>query len=44
MLDLVMIRKNPELVAEKLARRGFEIDFADFLAEDEKRRAIIFEN
>lgn len=44
MLDLVMIRNNPEIVADKLARRGFEVDFTDFLKEDEKRRALIYEN
>ena len=44
MLDLVMIRKNPEEVAAKLARKGLVIDFTDFLAADEKRRALIFQN
>ncbi|MDI9460990.1 MAG: serine--tRNA ligase [Saccharofermentanales bacterium] len=44
MLDLVMIRKNPEEVAAKLARKGLVIDFTEFLAADEERRALIFQN
>ena len=43
MLDINMIRENPGLVAEKLARKGFEADFTEFLARDEKRRELIFQ-
>lgn len=42
MLDINLIRENPALVAEKLARKGYEIDFAEFLGRDEKRRELIF--
>lgn len=39
MLDLLYIRNKPEEVAQKLARRGFEVDFSDFLEADEKGAA-----
>jgi seryl-tRNA synthetase len=42
MLDINLIRENPDLVAEKLARRGYTVDFADFLARDARRRQLIF--
>lgn len=42
MLDINLIRENPGLVQEKLARRGFEADFTEFLARDEKRRELIY--
>jgi seryl-tRNA synthetase len=41
MLDINLIRDNPALVQEKLARKGFAVDFAEFLARDEKRRQVI---
>ncbi len=44
MLDLLMIRNNPAEVAAKLAKKGVVIDFTEFLAADEKRRALIFSN
>ncbi|HNZ63014.1 MAG TPA: serine--tRNA ligase [Bacillota bacterium] len=44
MLDIAYIRNNPQEVAEKLARRGFEIDFAEFLEADARRRALMHEN
>ena len=43
MLDLLYIRNKPEEVAQKLARRGFEVDFSDFLEADEKRRRLMHE-
>lgn len=43
MLDLVYIRNNPKQVAEKLARRGFVVDFSEFLESDAKRRALMHE-
>lgn len=43
MLDLVYIRNNPKQVAEKLARRGFVVDFSEFLEADAKRRALMHE-
>ena len=30
MLDINLIRKDPEFVSEKLALRGLEIDFTEF--------------
>jgi len=41
MLDINMIRETPGLVAEKLARKGYTVDFAEFLSRDEKRRELI---
>ncbi len=41
MLDLVYIRNKPEEVAAKLARRGFEVDFTEFLESDAQRRALM---
>lgn len=43
MLDIVMIRKEPEEVARKLAKRGFDIDFTEFLEQDAKRRQLMHE-
>ncbi len=43
MLDLVYIRNKPQEVAEKLARRGFIVDFTDFLEADSARRALMHE-
>ena len=41
MLDLVYIRNKPEEVAAKLARRGFEVDFTEFLESDATRRSLM---
>ncbi|MHB8961810.1 MAG: serine--tRNA ligase [Saccharofermentanales bacterium] len=41
MLDINMIRNNPEEVSEKLARKGYVVDFADFLGQDKRRRELI---
>ncbi len=41
MLDLIYIRNQPEEVAKKLARRGFVVDFTEFLAADAERRALM---
>lgn len=40
MLDITMIRNNPDIVAEKLARRGFTVDFKPFLQADIQRRQL----
>lgn len=42
MLDINLIRKDPEFVKGKLALRGFDVDFADFLANDQRRRDLIY--
>ena len=43
MLDIALIRKDPEAVAKALAKREYKVDFAEFLAWDAKRRQIIAE-
>ncbi|MCL6447967.1 MAG: serine--tRNA ligase [Armatimonadetes bacterium] len=41
MLDGKFVRSNPELVREALERRGVEIDLAEFLALDQRRRELL---
>lgn len=41
MLDIQLIRKEPEKVQEQLAKKGFEVDFTHFLAQDQLRRELI---
>ncbi|NLW54866.1 MAG: serine--tRNA ligase [Clostridiaceae bacterium] len=41
MLDIVYIRNNPEEAAAKLAKRGLDIDFSEFLEKDAARRALM---
>ena len=43
MLDINLIRKNPEQVAQALKKRMDDIDFTNLLVWDEKRRAHIAE-
>ena len=43
MLDINLIRKNPERVAQALKKRMDDIDFTNLLVWDEKRRAHIAE-
>ncbi len=43
MLDINLIRQNPELVRERLAKKGFEADFTEFIAIDGERRKLIQE-
>lgn len=43
MLDINLIRNNPELVKASLKKRGFETDFSEFLLLDVKRREILSE-
>jgi hypothetical protein len=43
MLDIALIRKDPQTVAKALAKREYEVDFSGFLAWDAKRRQIITE-
>lgn len=38
MIDINMIRNDPEGVAAKLAKKGFVVDFSDFLHNDRERR------
>jgi seryl-tRNA synthetase len=41
MLDVALIRKDPEFVAKALAKREYKVDFTEFLAWDAKRRQLI---
>jgi seryl-tRNA synthetase len=43
MLDINLIRSNPDMVREKLARKGYEVNFAEFLELDANRRQLIGE-
>jgi len=43
MLDIRVIRADPEGVARRLATKGYEGDIATLLAQDERRRAILGE-
>ncbi len=43
MLDITLIRKDPDYVAKALAKREYQVDFSEFLAWDGKRRQIITE-
>lgn len=42
MLDINLIREDPQGVSAKLARKGVTIDFTEFLSLDEQRRRLIF--
>ena len=37
MLDINLIKTNPEFVKEALAKKGWEVDFTELLAKVEKR-------
>ncbi|MDW7659190.1 MAG: serine--tRNA ligase [Bacillota bacterium] len=42
MLDINLIRENPDVIKEKLARKGYKADFSEFLERDARRRSLIF--
>ena len=44
MLDMNLIRTNPQAVVEGLAKRGYQADLTDLLAWDERRRALLQKN
>ncbi|MBQ6646954.1 MAG: serine--tRNA ligase [Clostridia bacterium] len=44
MLDINLIRNDPEFVKNALAKREYEVDFTEFLQWDSCRRAILTEN
>ncbi len=44
MLDLNLIRNDPEYVKAQLAKREYEVDFTELLAWDARRRALLTEN
>ena len=41
MLDINLIRKDPDFVSERLAVRGLQVDFSEFLEKDKQRRELI---
>jgi seryl-tRNA synthetase len=43
MLDIALIRKDPDFVAQALAKREYTVDFAEFLGWDAQRRQVIAE-
>ncbi len=43
MLDIALIRKDPDFVAQALAKREYRVDFTQFLAWDGQRRTLIAE-
>ncbi len=43
MLDINLIRKNPQKVKDALLKRGEDIDFSELLRLDQQRRETIFE-
>jgi len=43
MLDLKLMQKNPDLVRESLNKRGAKVDVDEFIALDERRKALIAE-
>lgn len=44
MLDLNLIRSNPEQVAQALAKRGYQADFSELLNWEARRRELLSEN
>lgn len=43
MLDIKLVRSNPELVIAGMKKRGLNLDLGPFLALDEERRALLTE-
>ncbi len=43
MLDIQLIRRDPEWVAAQIAKRGIEVDFSFLLDNDKRRRSLIAE-
>lgn len=41
MIDVNLIRQNPQAIRERYLKRGKDIDFTDFLKWDEERKQII---
>ena len=44
MLDINLIRSNPDFVKEALAKREYDVDFTEMLAWDARRRELLIEN
>ena len=43
MLDINLIRQNPDYVKQSLAKKGADVDFAEFLNNDAKKRELMAE-
>ena len=43
MLDINLIRQNPDYVKENLAKKGANVDFTEFLSQDAKKRELMAE-
>ncbi|MBQ4543099.1 MAG: serine--tRNA ligase, partial [Clostridia bacterium] len=43
MLDIKLLRAQPEMVVEQLKRRNFELDLTEFTKLDAERRAALVE-
>lgn len=43
MLDITLIREQPDFVRDELAKKGYAVDFSVFLERDAKRRQLIYE-
>ena len=41
MLDINLLRHEPEMVTKAIAKRGIEVDLSSFLEEDKKRRELL---
>lgn len=44
MLDINLIRSNPDYVKEALAKREYDVDFTEMLGWDARRRELLIEN
>ena len=44
MLDVNLLRNQPDVVVEGLAKRGYTLDLSDFAAWDAERRSLLSEN
>ena len=44
MLDVNLLRNQPDVVVEGLAKRGYTLDLSDFTAWDAERRSLLSEN
>ena len=44
MIDINLIRENPEEVKAKLAKKLYDVDFTEFLEKDKERKALRYEN
>ena len=44
MLDIKLITENPELVAKRLAKKGYNVDFSPVISWNEERKSLITQN